>query len=1812
MLQESNSTPQTESKRTARSQPPRLIVGVGASAGGLDAFSQLLKALPAETGMAFVFVQHLPPSHKSMMVPLLTKHTSMPVREAEDGLTVEADHVYMIPPGRILLIHEGRLCLSKPRISSARQFVIDDFLISLADDALDRSAGLILSGTGSDGSVGIKAIKEAGGVVLVEDPEGASYKGMPKSAAATGLADYILPISELANKLVVFARQPHLLRRSRNQPPHGLADTDLLRIIEALRLRTGYDFKEYKKPTLSRRIQRRMALRNLSDPGQYLDTLNNDDHEPPLLIKDMLIGVTSFFRDSEAFTELAKRVARPLARRHSGKTPLRVWIPGCTTGEEAYSVAILLNEEFARQKINLDVQIFATDIDEDAVHRARAGRYSANAVSEMPEEYLPKYFEEEDGSFVVKKAIRESITFAVQNLIGDPPFSKLDLICCRNVLIYLEASVQNKLLPLFHFALNDNGYLFLGSSESAIRHETMFRPVSKQHRIYQKTPATIANGRQLSKDRIYPFNRNSTLPSAQASKGSPVSSLNSALFSAEGMTRDALLAHYAPAAVLVNSNYEALYFHGATSRYLNQPEGEPTNDLYAITAKGLKTRIWAAVQKAKKTGDRACVRATTVEPDNSPPLSVVIAAYPVQRHRSSEILFLVTFSECMEETQRRQASDQGIEKKETELSSQLEYELYAIKQDLQSTIEQLETSNEELKASNEEIISMNEELQSSNEELETSREELQSLNEELSTVNNQLEEKVLELESSNNDLSNLLSSTDFATLFLDVNLRIRRFTPATHKVIHLLESDIGRPLADLAFNFRDTQLIQDARCVLQTRQPIEKQIADELGNHYLRRITLYRTTHNRIEGVVVTFTDVTDITVAMEQLQSREKQQALVAKFGQEALAEPDLEVLFNKAAQWITEAVTVELCSILKMRGDALYLEAGAGWTPDSLGPTSVSSMIRSQGAYTLSSKTPVIVEDLTAESRFQDTTLLKENGVKSALSVIIGPLNAPWGVLAIHTRNQRLFTREDVDFLQTIAHGLWATIQRSLTLNEIKSQAVQLQLALRLGQMGSWCWDLESQTLTWDEALFDMLGVPFADTVSPALFFDRVHPDDLPVLEASLAELQNTESPSAWEYRIVHGRSKEVRWLTGYGGIHRQGPSQRKLMYGVNYDVTERKHYEVTLRDREEWLRLALTSAELTSSWIDLGANEISHYSPTGNKASEEAPAGPVPLRRYLDQIHQDDRDMVETTWRRTIDGQNSFIIEYRLKGEAGFHWLRNWGQYVDVQGNPRLAGVTMDITREKENEARLQAAKQVADASNQAKSAFLANMSHEIRTPLTAILGYTDLLHMELNSEGQSETYLNKIKTNGQNLLEIINDVLDLSKVEADKIEINKQHFAIKDLLAEVVSLMHLRAKEKDLGFTIDVQGEVPTLVCTDMGRLKQVLTNLISNAIKFTNQGSIRLELSASSRPDKQDTRLIFRIIDTGIGIEHKLLDKIFEPFEQADASVAKNYGGTGLGLTISKRISKLLGGTLTADSSPGQGSTFTLQLPIGATAKVEYIAIDGVDTLVHQYAVPWVDAQQLEDVHVLVVDDIDDVLTLIQQMLKKAGAAVTTASNGLQAIETIERCETQGKPVDIVLMDTMMPVIDGFTAVGRLRENGFAKPIVALTAAAMTNDRARCLQAGCDDYLSKPVSFEKLLSVLHTHLSPKTGTAPVNQGAKVLIIEDNVDAGEAIKTLLTMSGYECRHMINGESGIIEAQRFQPELIILDLTLPDVDGYKVAERLQKLESTANARLIALSGQDLERQKTELKDAGFDAYLQKPVGRSALATYFPALRE
>lgn len=823
------------------------VVGIGASAGGLDALKRFFSAMPADSGMAFVVVPHLDPSHRSLMAELLARVTSMKVCEVVDRMTIEPNCVYVIPPNKELSVHSRQLSLSETTDRRGLPVAIDGFFRSLAEDLQEDAIGIVLSGTGSHGTLGLKEIKAVGGLIIAQDPESAEFDQMPRSAISTGLIDYILEPEKMAAALIKYVRQAKSVEIKTASVDKNEAELVGL-LLEQLRNRTRLDFRYYRRNMVNRRIQRRMRICQIEKIGSYVDYVRQNEEEMDVLSRDLLIGVTSFFREPDAFQTLRDQVISELVEHHAGDTPIRVWVPGCSTGEEAYSIAILILEEFARVGRAANLQVFASDIDESAIESVRRGVYAASAASGLSTERIHKFFVvTDDHQLQVNKQLRASIAVTRHNLISDAPFSRLDLISCRNLLIYLEPELQQKIISLFHFSLNDSGRLFLGCSESIGRRTELFEPISKKWRIY----------RRIGPVRPEPVSLPITItthPDTHFSKTVRTGRRRKGL--AEVM-QNLLLARYAPAAVLINRKYEVLNLFGRTSDFLEFPAGELTKDLLSLARLGLRSKIRSACRKALGGGAQSTTIHARVS-RNGTAFVCEITVSVLHDPPEAEGLLLITFQDATENVSAPSVTALVTEDEST-IVQELEFEVETTREDLQSTIEELQTSNEE-------VMSMNEELQSANEELETSKEELQSFNEELTTVNNQLQDKMEELERANSDFRNLLDSTDIATVFLDTDLRIVRFTPATVQLLHLLDSDIGRPIRDFALRFTDQTLLQDAGRVLDKLVPVETEIRSEDGRSYLRRILPCRTFDDRVDGVAITFVDITERNALQRQL----------------------------------------------------------------------------------------------------------------------------------------------------------------------------------------------------------------------------------------------------------------------------------------------------------------------------------------------------------------------------------------------------------------------------------------------------------------------------------------------------------------------------------------------------------------------------------------------------------------------------------------------------------------------------------------------------------------------------------------------------------------------------------------------------------------------------------------------------------------------------------------------------------------------------------------------------------------------------------
>ncbi|HEX3763746.1 MAG TPA: chemotaxis protein CheB, partial [Kofleriaceae bacterium] len=849
-----------------------LIVAIGASAGGLEALDQFLRNVPTDSDAAFVIVQHHDPSHGHMLVEVLRKMSQLPVDEAADGTRIEPRHVYVIPPGKNMSMLHGTLYLLPQSSAASRVLPIDFFFRSLAQDQGDHSIGVILSGMGTDGTLGLRAIKEVAGAAFVQSPASAKFDGMPRSAIDAGLADLVLPVDELPRRILSY-RDYATAAHATTETGASTVQTTIEKICLLLRDYSGNDFTLYKRSTIYRRIERRMGLHQIHDHGHYLRFLREHPQEIEILFNELLIGVTSFFRDPGEWDRLRHEILPALVTLRASGNVMRAWVPGCSTGEEAYSLAIVFREVIDPIKTlrNTSVQVFATDLDRRAIERARLGIYPENIAADVSPDRLRRFFIRDDRGYRVSKDIRETVVFAPQNVLIDPPFTKVDVLVCRNLLIYLTGEVQKRLIPLFHYCLNPGGVLLLGTAETIGSFTNLFAPIDGRSRMYRRLdqpPALPLDIQFTSVGRTRHVAGEHSLPQS-ASKPAPAN--------LQAAVDRLLVQRFAPLGILCDPHGEVLYVSGRAGKYLEPAVGKASVNIFAMAREGLRHELSRAFARALRSGDRpVTVHGVEVGTNGGTQLATLTVQKLVEpKELAGTVIVVLDQTAVQPAVSRRPPAPRGGRR-----THDLEDELRHEREQVQSIREEMQTSQEELRSTNEELQSTNEELQSTNEELTTSKEEMQSLNEELQTVNHELQSKVDELSRSNNDMKNLLNSTDIATLFLDADLRVRRFTTATAQLIKLIPADTGRPITDIASDLDYPKLADDAREVLRTLVFQEKQVIARDGRAFAVRILPYRTLDNVIDGVVITFTDVT----ALRALELAAREQASQLRQMAEAL----------------------------------------------------------------------------------------------------------------------------------------------------------------------------------------------------------------------------------------------------------------------------------------------------------------------------------------------------------------------------------------------------------------------------------------------------------------------------------------------------------------------------------------------------------------------------------------------------------------------------------------------------------------------------------------------------------------------------------------------------------------------------------------------------------------------------------------------------------------------------------------------------------------------------------------------------------------
>jgi two-component system CheB/CheR fusion protein len=1500
----------------AKKNKPTLVIGIGASAGGLSPLQSLVKDIPANSGMAYIIVQHLDPSQKSLLTEILAKNSAIPVEEASDGQLINANHIYVIPPDTQLEVNETTLRLTKQKNIHGLRSAIDQLFRSLAVHCGPRAVGIVLSGLGSDGTAGLREIKAGGGIALVQNPHRAEHPDMPLSVIDAKAFDIIVELADIPSLLKSYVRHPHSqLKPAVNQSGRIEEATAILKTFG------NFDLSHYKSSTVQRRIMRRMSLLSIAGYQDYLSLLRRDDQERQQLKNDLLINVTDFFRDPEAFKVLETTVIPEILSNLKEREEIRLWVPGCASGEEAYSLAIVTLEALSRAGIKNPLKIFATDIDEDAIGIARRGTYATSMVAGVPSAYLSKYFTAHDHHYKINNHVRDLISFAIQNVSIHPPFSRIHLISCRNLLIYLKKDIQEQVLSSFYFSLESHGFLFLGSSESLGRKSHLFRTINKPYRLYKKIPGLQSRGE--FPHHTQPINQQAlrknflTLPTVTPKQRDTTSR-------SERM-RQAILHAVTPPVIVVDADRQVLYNHGKLKPFIEVPAGEPRNEVTQIVHPAMRTRLRSGLFKVKNSREKLsfhCELPVDGE-DNSLVKSVRVELIPLQDDQLRDQAIAIVF--YPDDENAYHTADGLSDDEERNLNQNLELELAETKEELQNTLEELETSTEELKSAHEEALSTNEELQSANEELEASSEELRSLNEELSTVNAQLKEKILQLQSANNDVENFFSSTDIATIFLNPNLEVQRYTQAAEQLLKMGPKDIGRTIFSLGRDLIDADLSEECRLVLQNFQPCHKEKQGSDGRWYIRQLTPYRTEDRRIEGVVIVFHDITELKKLSQRAINRERQQSVVAKLGMMALSGTDPEELMRQAVRQVAQVLQADCCKVLKYQPEQhnLLMVAGVGWQDGLVGKATVPDDAGSQAGYTLISKDPVIVKSMSEEQRFTGPDLLLEHDIVSGISCVINHSDPPYGVLGVHTKRPMEYTVEDANFLVSVANMLSTALKTKQHQGALyASEAKFRTLANAIPQL-SWMTD-ETGALTWyNQRWYDYTGTTF-------------------------------ETMQGWGWQKVH---------------------------------------------------------------------------------------------------HPDHVERVTDKFKKHIALQQEWEDTFPLRGADGqYRWFLSRAMPIhDQEGNViRWFGTNTDITDHRELEASLKEAIAKLEDTDQRKNEFLAILGHELRNPLAVLKGGAEILEAGI---GDSQEVSGIMRRSIQTMAKLLDDLLDLSRVSRNIIEITPVWVNAADTLNNVLLATNKQAESKKQLLEVSIEDSLP--VMADPTRLEQILSNVLSNAVKYTPANGV-IKVNAY----KKASQVVVRVQDNGLGIRPEVISRIFEPFYQV-TPLGSAASGLGIGLSLVRKLTELHGGSIQVHSDgQGKGSTFELGFPLAVGDEQPVNSASDKSGII------------AAGLKVALIDDNQDILLTFSTLLKNKKCQVTTASNGREGIAMIR----QESP-DIAFIDIGLPDMTGYDIATHLRSEGYSKVLVAASGYSHQEAREKSKAAGFDRHLAKPFNSKDIMAIL---------------------------------------------------------------------------------------------------------------------------------------
>ena len=1487
-------------------QPEKFfVVAIGASAGGLQPLEEFFTNLPNNPGAAFVILQHLSPDFPSLMPELIQRRTSLEVEQIKDGAQLHPNHIYVLPPRHTLTVEKDYLRLEQ-HLAERVNDPINIFFKSLAAQWGEKVIGIVLSGTGNDGTEGLQAISQKGGITLVQSPETAQFTSMPSSAIPCDCLDGILSPQDLAQAVY------SLVGYSLNYPISQVKAGDLIpveqfeQILSILSKYEKINFCQYKISTLSRRILNRCGINQSPDLTQYIVLLNQSETERKLLRQDLLISVTQFFRDPPAWELMEQQVLPELIESLEPQEQLRVWVPACATGEEAYSLAILIDEAIQATNKQVSVKMFATDLDSKALEVASQGTYNESIKNNITPERLEKYFTYKAGSYQVKRHLREMLIIAPHDLTKNAGFSKMNLISCRNVMIYMQPLLQQQVLRLLHFSLASQGILFLGNAETLGDIETEFIHINQRWKIFRKH-------REVQLSLMPPV---SQLPLIAPVTTPPASNRN--IFKYERILDSVFNLCFAEqrlTCVLINQDFQLLHIFHNGADLLSFSTGKAKLDITELVPIPLKLPLRTAIHRAKREQQNILYTGINLFRNGVNETLNLKIAFPNKYPIINEFMLVLLEVKTTLENKSNQIEFQ-VDIETVKQITELEYELQQTRENLQATIEELETTNEEQQATNEELLASNEELQSTNEEL-------QSVNEELYTVNSEYQIKIQQLTELTNDIDNLLRSTDIGVIFLDNDLNIRKFTPTTSNIINILPTDINRPLSHFTHNLNCPNLVEILSNFVVSQIPLELEVINQkTQEQLLMRVHTYKGENNNNDGVVVTFVNINQLKKFQNQLQTSNNWLDNIYINSPVGLCLLDQNLKFVKVNENFAKINNLSAVEHIGKTGQELFPEWANIYEPLMRQLLETGETLRNVEFKTL---TPVFLQ-----TRYWIGSLypvLLENGQSG-----VG------GVITEITEEKE-------------------------TQKEGKRAKDRLEEAQSISHLGNWELNLQTQKMRCSKELFKIISFDF-NLGEPTLaqLITCIHVEDKARFLEALEQLKTQGIAYDIDIKIIRCHDGEIRHINAIGKPGYNQENQITNIYGTMLDISDRKQAEIAL-----------------------------------SKAKEGAEAG------------------------------------------------------------------------------------------TKAKGDFLANMSHEIRTPMNGVIGIIQLLLMTDLSPEQKKL-VDMIRDSGNLLLTIINDILNLSKIESGNFELEEHPFVLRTVVQSIFDLLQREILDKKIDFTYSIDPDIPDGFLGDSDRLRQIFLNLLGNAVKFTDNSSISIQIIGQPISE-QKYELIISIQDQGIGIDSDKINHLFQPFNQADTSINRKYGGTGLGLVISKNLVNLMSGTIWVESQGNiggnpppdffldpeepqtQGSTFyfTLQLKLASESEINLLTNPPLPQIKKIY-----DQSQLK---ILIADDDEINQEFGLLLLKTFGYDADIANNGLEVLELLKK-----QSYNIILMDMQMPEMDGLTATKMIRESSQTQPwIIAVTANVLERDRQKCLEVGMNDYLSKPIMIEDFNHAISKYL-----------------------------------------------------------------------------------------------------------------------------------